>query len=99
MNRLICPEFILSAACFLVFGFATNRGNADVDPLRPPAIETTGVPTVPDELMRELNQYQNIRSAAFAGWSPGRVASATKLCEARCHDGGRAPRRRFTLPC
>lgn len=41
-----------------------------LDPRRPPAIETSGVPVVPPELFERLNQYQNVRSAGFEGWSP-----------------------------
>lgn len=40
------------------------------DARRPSAITTTGVPTVPAELFDRLRQYQNVRSAAFQGWSP-----------------------------
>ncbi|MFN0051017.1 MAG: S9 family peptidase [Planctomycetales bacterium] len=43
---------------------------ADDDPLRPPAIVTQEVPTVPGELAERLRQYQNTRTAAFRGWSP-----------------------------
>lgn len=40
------------------------------DPYRPPAFSTQDVPVVPPELMERLRQYQNVRSAAFRGWSP-----------------------------
>ena len=40
------------------------------DPYRPAAIKTKDVPVVPGSLIERLNQYQNVRSAAFAGWSP-----------------------------
>ncbi len=33
-----------------------------------------GIPAVPDELVERLNQYQNIRTASFAGWHPTRRA-------------------------
>ena len=40
------------------------------DPYRPPAIATQGAPVVPADLVERLRQYQNVRSAAFRGWSP-----------------------------
>lgn len=40
------------------------------DPFRPPAISTQDVPVVPLELIERLRQYQNMREASFAGWSP-----------------------------
>ncbi|MGH7138154.1 MAG: alpha/beta fold hydrolase [Pirellulales bacterium] len=40
------------------------------DPFRPPAIATHDVPVVPRELIDRLRQYQNMREASFAGWSP-----------------------------
>jgi dipeptidyl aminopeptidase/acylaminoacyl peptidase len=43
---------------------------AEADPLRPPAITTKDVPTIPPEFARRLAQYQNTRAAGFAGWDP-----------------------------
>jgi dipeptidyl aminopeptidase/acylaminoacyl peptidase len=40
------------------------------DPHRPPAINTEHVPVVPAALWDRLRQYQNVRTATFAGWSP-----------------------------
>jgi dipeptidyl aminopeptidase/acylaminoacyl peptidase len=40
------------------------------DPRRPPAIQTENVPPVPPELVARLAQYQNTRTAGFAGWAP-----------------------------
>ncbi len=40
------------------------------DPARPAAIEATGVPTVPAELLKQLDRYENVRGAAFSSWSP-----------------------------
>ncbi|MBI2823945.1 MAG: S9 family peptidase [Planctomycetia bacterium] len=40
------------------------------DPNRPGAIDTSGVPVVPQDVLDRLAQYQNMRSADFAGWSP-----------------------------
>ncbi|MCH8348460.1 MAG: hypothetical protein IH901_08235, partial [Proteobacteria bacterium] len=33
-----------------------------------------GIPAVSEELVERLNQYQNIRTASFAGWHPTRRA-------------------------
>ncbi len=38
----------------------------------PPSITSESVPEIPSELVRKLNPYQNIRSAAFASWHPVR---------------------------
>ena len=40
----------------------------------PDSIAAEGVPAVPEALVRELNRYQNIRSASFQGWESGRRA-------------------------
>src|SRR3954454_22251823 len=40
----------------------------------PDSIAAEGVPAVPEALVRELNRYQNIRSASFQDWEPGRRA-------------------------
>ncbi|HVX10030.1 MAG TPA: alpha/beta fold hydrolase [Pirellulales bacterium] len=47
-----------------------SRGEEPADPFRPSAIATQSVPTVPHELIERLRQYQNMREASFAGWSP-----------------------------
>jgi dienelactone hydrolase len=43
---------------------------AENDPLRPPAMDVTGVPAVPKALMDQLRQYQSVRNAGFRGWAP-----------------------------
>src|SRR6478672_10263838 len=43
---------------------------AEVDALKPAAIQTEDVPSIPAELTARLRQYQNTRPAGFAGWSP-----------------------------
>ena len=40
----------------------------------PASIMADGVPAVPAALAPELNRYQNIRSASFQDWVPGRRA-------------------------
>jgi dipeptidyl aminopeptidase/acylaminoacyl peptidase len=38
----------------------------------PETIRAEGVPAVPAALVRELNRYQNVRTAGFASWATGR---------------------------
>ncbi|HZN33333.1 MAG TPA: hypothetical protein VFB80_05915, partial [Pirellulaceae bacterium] len=57
------------AQCALL-ALITTLPAADADPLKPPAIETQDVPVIPAEFAARLAQYQNTRSASFAGWSP-----------------------------
>ena len=40
------------------------------DPRRPQAVQTEGVPPVPESIFERLHPYQNVRSAAFCGWAP-----------------------------
>jgi dipeptidyl aminopeptidase/acylaminoacyl peptidase len=57
----------------LMIGFlacAVPASAEDEDPRRPSAIAATGVPVLPAELVATLAQYQNVREAAFQGWSP-----------------------------
>ena len=58
--------------CVSVVSLPARSSKADepADPLRPPAIATEGVPAVPSAMAERLRQYQNTRSATFAGWSP-----------------------------
>jgi len=60
---------VLVGGMFLTALLSTDAFAAD-DPIRPPAIATQDVPTVPPEIAERLRQYQNTRSAAFRGWSP-----------------------------
>jgi dipeptidyl aminopeptidase/acylaminoacyl peptidase len=50
--------------------WAADPATATSDPHRPGAIAAEGVPPVPPTLLERLNQYQNVRGAAFLGWSP-----------------------------
>ncbi|HEV3002913.1 MAG TPA: S9 family peptidase, partial [Pirellulales bacterium] len=64
---------ILAAfACLTVFVCPSSIARADepTDPRRPLAIATSQVPVVSAALAERLRQYQNTRSAVFAGWSP-----------------------------
>jgi dipeptidyl aminopeptidase/acylaminoacyl peptidase len=42
----------------------------DADPARPAAVETAEVPVIPQEVFERMRQYQDVRTAAFQGWSP-----------------------------
>ena len=69
--RITCL-FSLFVLLFAPYAFCAEKPyDESIDPARPPAIETANVPTVPADLMNRLRQYQNVRSASFAGWSPG----------------------------
>lgn len=62
---------MLRTTLFLALALAVSQGLAeDVDPRRPAAITTTGVPVAPAELLERLAQFQNVRDAAFQGWAP-----------------------------
>lgn len=65
---------ILSAASILTTLYflqpLSTVADEPVDPFRPAAITTENVPLVPQSLIDDLRQYQNVRSAAFQGWSP-----------------------------
>ena len=62
----------LTAWTFLALGlFSTLRAQEEAtDPQRPSAIRVEGVSQVPAELLERLQQYENVRGAAFADWSP-----------------------------
>lgn len=70
--KIDCPSLcvaVVFAANLQLLGASLLAAN-EVDPLRPPAINTEDVPPVPLELRDRLMQYQNVRSADFQGWSP-----------------------------
>lgn len=64
--------FLCSMLCLVAAPSASSLTAAEdaVDPRRPAAITTDGVPAVPEPLFERLRQYQNTRAAAFAGWDP-----------------------------
>lgn len=66
LRTLLSLAVLAAAANFNLFA----QDATPVDPHRPAAIETTGVPAVPDALLKQLERYENVRGAAFAGWSP-----------------------------
>ncbi|HET6882198.1 MAG TPA: alpha/beta fold hydrolase [Pirellulales bacterium] len=67
MYRLILALVATFASLWLVPSVFCAEQN---DPFRPPAIATQDVPVVPRELIERLRQYQDMREASFAGWSP-----------------------------
>jgi dienelactone hydrolase len=62
-------KLFVALSCFSTL-LAGDRSFAQDDPKRPSAMETEGVPTVPDELWNQLRQFRNVRSATFQGWAP-----------------------------
>ncbi len=49
---------------------AESFGAEPVDPSRPAAIATEGVPVIPAEVRSGLKPYNDSRAASFQGWSP-----------------------------
>lgn len=62
--------FLFAVALFVLPVAFAARTSAEEDPARPAAIETTSVPKVPQEILKQLASYQSIRGVGFAGWSP-----------------------------
>jgi dipeptidyl aminopeptidase/acylaminoacyl peptidase len=67
-NRI--PVVLAWAALTVLTMVACTPARAEDDPRRPPTIETAEVPVVPPAVFERLQQYQNVRHAAFLGWSP-----------------------------
>lgn len=64
---------VLTIGLFTWLAAQSNRqATADEpsDPRRPAAITTSGVPTLPADLVARLSQYQDVRPTVFQGWSP-----------------------------
>lgn len=63
-------RFFASIAVFVMLAHPTRiTAEMPLDPRRPAAITTDGVPVVPGEIFAQLREYQNIRSAQFASWT------------------------------
>src|SRR4051812_29733713 len=60
------------ASFFAILCLLTMVAVADepADSARPSAIHTESVPAIPKEMLDRLQQYQSVRGASFAGWSP-----------------------------
>lgn len=48
---------------------AVSFAQEAVDPARPSAIQTTGVPVIPADVLKQLDRYENMRGAGFSSWS------------------------------
>src|SRR5688572_24236745 len=62
----VCSRLFAILACLLggvLFAAETNIP-------KPAAIQTQDVPPIPADFAQKLAQYQNTRSASFAGWDP-----------------------------
>ena len=83
MNRLLS----ICTIALIWSPFVSTFAEEDGDPRRPAAIATEEVPIVPADVFDRLNQYSNIRGAAFRGWAPNgegvlvstRFANASQL--------------------
>ncbi|GAB4135017.1 MAG: S9 family peptidase [Planctomycetaceae bacterium] len=90
-------RLIVMALMCSILPTGTLSAKEPADPFRPPAISTTEVPVVPPSLIERLRQYQNVRSAGFAGWSPDgkgiliqtRFGNASQLHQVRTPLGAR----------
>src|SRR5437763_16766399 len=60
-------SFAALVATFAI-GFAVQAAESELS--KPAAIQTEDVPPIPAEFAARLSQYQNTRTASFAGWSP-----------------------------
>jgi dipeptidyl aminopeptidase/acylaminoacyl peptidase len=65
--RTVCRIWCVVFALLMIVHSPTS---AQSDLFRPPAIEATGVPPIPEALWQDLARYQDIRFAGFSGWSP-----------------------------
>ncbi len=67
------PRLLVLGSLLMIPAFLSAEEPAEPaaeDPRRPAAITAQGVPAVPQELVDQLNQYQNTRAAGFHGWAP-----------------------------
>jgi dipeptidyl aminopeptidase/acylaminoacyl peptidase len=67
MKSLPATWFSPFLICLFALGAAAEE---PLDPARPTAVRTENVPVVPQEMLARLQQYQSVRGASFAGWSP-----------------------------
>ena len=71
LKRMQNVRYLVPSALYFGLVLVSADGLAvAADPLKPPAIQTEGVPQVPSELIERLSRYQNTRSASFRGWAP-----------------------------
>src|SRR5207253_9503926 len=60
----------LSLLLFAAIGLRDSIRAAESEASKPAAIQTQDVPPIPPDFAARLTQYQNTRTAGFAGWSP-----------------------------
>jgi dipeptidyl aminopeptidase/acylaminoacyl peptidase len=66
LREQVCSRLLAVVGVLL----ASALSAAESDPLKPAAIFTEEVPAIPPDFAARLAQYQNTRSAGFAGWDP-----------------------------
>src|SRR5688572_7043561 len=54
----------------ILISLVSTHTAAQADPYQPAAVGAGHVPPIPEPLWQELARYQDIRAAAFAGFSP-----------------------------
>ena len=66
------PQRGLPTALLVLIAFTASPTAvaAEGEVAKPAAIQTQDVPPIPAEFAARLSQYQNTRTAGFAGWSP-----------------------------
>jgi dipeptidyl aminopeptidase/acylaminoacyl peptidase len=60
----------LGMVALVALNLGSSSAFAQSDVVKPAAIQTQDVPSIPADFAARLRQYQNTRSGAFAGWSP-----------------------------
>lgn len=66
LRKQVCFRLLIALGVLAT----SSLSAAEADPLKPPAIQTQDVPTIPPEFAIRLAQYQSTRAAGFAGWDP-----------------------------
>jgi dipeptidyl aminopeptidase/acylaminoacyl peptidase len=64
------PRIFVFLSLLAIAAGPKPKADDETDPFKPAAITTSEVPVVPKDLIKRLQQYQNVRSAGFEGWSP-----------------------------
>ena len=70
MGRVRRAWILFPAAACLAAAQSPAARASDEDRFHLSAIAAQGVPPIPQDLRDRLRRYQNVRRAAFAGWSP-----------------------------
>jgi dipeptidyl aminopeptidase/acylaminoacyl peptidase len=67
---VVLRDHVWSRLALVVLVAFPMSASAQTDIPKPAAIETQDVPPIPADFAAKLAQYQNTRSASFAGWDP-----------------------------